>query len=395
MINIKSSTSEQRLVSLTNIPTPYRIHFYNSLASVLASHEIQLEAFFMAETEAGRRWTFDRSAWAFQYKIAPGLHPVVSQRVFHFNPSYIWDLAVRPPTWLLMSGSWFLPTVVLSLLFSRMRHTKALFWSESNLTYIEHTSGLANHVRSWIMNGFDGFVVPGQWAEEYVLAYSSTAQHKPILNLPNVVDERIFRDGVAGLMSGVGELLVRYGLSTTPKPILLTAARLDPIKGIKELISVLCQTSLHQRLTLLVAGEGRLRVELETIVAEAGAQDTIRLLGHQNEKQMMELLAMADGFILPSLGDPYPLAVIEAAFARLPLVLSNRIGCYPEVLIPGRNGDLFDPHDPMSIAQCIERFLEADQSGWAAMGANSLQIAEARFATKPVLTRFVDQLLAL
>lgn len=395
MSNANSSTSGQRLVSLTNIPTPYRIHFYDSLASLLAAHGIHLEVFFMAETEPGRHWTFNREEWQFKSRFAAGFHPAVAQRIFHFNPAHIWDLAARPPTWLLMSGSWFLPTVALSLLLSKVRPTKALFWSESNLSYIEHTTGPANHARSWVMDRFDGFVVPGQWAEEYVLTYAPTAQRKPVLWLPNVVDERLFKDGVAEQRSGASDLVARRHLSAAPRPILLTVARLDAIKGVKELVAALCQTALHQRLTLLVAGEGSLRAELETVVADAGAQETIRFLGHQSEQQVIELLALADGFILPSLGDPYPLAVIEAAFAGLPLLLSDRIGCHPEALVPGRNGDLFDPLDAGGMAACVERFIEAGQSGWAAMGSASLQIAEERFATMPVLTRFVDQLLAL
>lgn len=385
----------RRLVSLTNIPTPYRVHCYNAIASLLAANDAELEVFFMAETEPGRHWTFNREDWEFEYRFAPGLHPALSQRVFHFNPGFVADLTLRPPTWLLMSGSWFLPTVALSLVLSKIRPTKTLFWSESNLAYVERTAGLTGRTRSWVMDRFDGFVVPGQWAEEYVRAYAPTARHKPLIWLPNVVDERIFRDGVTAQRHDIDTLRARWDLSAAPRPILLTIARLDPIKGVKELIAALCQSSLHLHLTLLVAGEGSLRAELAAMVEAAGAQNTIRLLGHQGEQQIVELLALADGFILPSLGDPYPLAVIEAAFARLPLLLSDRIGCHPEALVPGRNGALFDPYNASSLASCIEHFLQAGQSGWGAMGAASLQVAEERFATIPVLARFVSQLLAL
>lgn len=349
----------------------------------------------MALTEPGRHWTFDRNEWRFQYRFAGGLHPVLSQRIFHLNPAYVLDFAARPPDWLLMSGSWFLPTVAMSVLVSKFRPTITYFWSESNLAYVEHTSDLADNARRLIMDKFDGYVVPGQWAEEYVQAFAPSATNKPILRLPNVVDEGKFTGNVAKRRLAQTELQTKWNLASSPRPILLTVARLEPIKGIRELVLALVRTSLHRRLTLLVAGEGSLRAELEATVAQAGANNTIRFLGHLGEVEVVDLLAAADGFILPSLGDPYPLAAIEAAFASLPLLLSNRIGCHPEALVPGENGCLFDPHDIQDIKSCLDWFLNAGLPGWKAMGNASLQIAEKRFSTQRVLTNFVDQLLKL
>ena len=114
-----------------------------------------------------------------------------------------------------------------------------------------------------------------------------------------------------------------------------------------------------------------------------------------SEAEILDLLSLADGFILPSLGDPYPLAVIEAAFAGLPLLLSDRVGCHPDALLPGENGLLFDPHDLDSIQRCLGEFIALGPQVWAAMGAQSLKVAEDRFGTERVVTRFVDDLLQL
>lgn len=107
------------------------------------------------------------------------------------------------------------------------------------------------------------------------------------------------------------------------------------------------------------------------------------------------MLAIVDAFILPSLGEPWGVAVIEAAFARLPLLLSNRVGCHPEALIPDKNGWLFDPQDAQDMARVIDRFLGAGAQRWADMGTASLQLAEESFATDVVVTRFLDQLVAV
>ena len=382
------------LAILTNIPTPYRIHFNNSLAELLSAHSVSLEVVFMARVELGRTWKFDQRSWRFNYRFLPGWHPLIGGRIFHFNPTYALDLLARPPDWMLVAGSWFLPTVRISTAIARLTKTRTFFWSESNLAYVEHDSPLANRMRGWVMDSFDGYAVPGCWAREYVLHYAPSATQKPQLELPNVVDERLFRDSVLERRKRRQELLVKWHLEERHRPILFTAARLEPIKGIRELLQALVAVPT-QPASLLVAGNGQLGDELQAIVRGSALEDRIRLLGFLDEPEILDLLALADAFVLPSLGDPYPLAVVEAAFAGLPLLLSDRVGCHPEVLLPEENGLLFDPTDMVSIQQCLERFLALGPQTWAEMGARSLAVAEERFSTECVVARFVDELLGL
>jgi glycosyltransferase involved in cell wall biosynthesis len=390
----------QRLVSLTNIPTPYRVHFYNALAPALAAQGVALEVMFMAETEPGRRWTFDERTFAFEHWTGAGWHPMVGGRLLHFNPTLVGDLAAHPPGWLLISGSWFLPTAALATGLAGSRGAKTIFWSESNLAYVEHRSGAADRLRTGVMDRFDAYAVPGQWAEAYVRHFAPSAVRKPFLRLPNVIDDAGFKVAIARHRADA-RLWSKWGLEEARRPILFTACRLAPIKGIAELIRLLIATRLDDRLTLLVAGDGELRPELERTIAAAGCEARIRLLGFRSEAEVQELLALADAFILPSLGDPFPVAVVEAVFAGLPLLLSDRVGCHPEALPGGRgseagqNGFLFDPTDPVSIAGALTAFLAAGADAWRQMGMRSLQIAEETFSTAQVVERFAEAVLAL
>lgn len=387
-------TPRGQLVSLTNMPTPYRIHFYNALAHALHAHDVPLQVLFMSQTEPGRHWQLTGEDWPFAHSFLPGIHPMAFGRQFHLNPTALVKLMQSPPAWLLLSGSWYLPTVVLSSWLTRLTKTTTLFWSESNLAYMEHLSAPIEKVRGWVIDSFDGYAVPGAWARDYILHYAPSAAEKPVLNLPNVVDERLFRDGVVKRRAHRQELLAKWHLEERHRPILFAAARLEPVKGIKDLLLALV-SMLARPVTLLIAGEGALRAELETLIGDAGLENRFRLLGFLDEPQILDLLSLADGFILPSLGDPYPLAVIEAAFAGLPLLLSDRVGCHPEALLPGENGLLFDPHDLDSIRQCLGKFVDLGPQVWAEMGMRSLELAEARFGTERVVTRFVGELLQL
>lgn len=384
----------QRLVSLSNIPTPYRVHFLRSLSCLLESKGISFYAMFMARSELGRQWTFDGADWPFNHRFVPGVHPILCGRLFHINPGGLAELLTRPPTWLLLSGSWYFPTVILASWIARLTGTKALFWSESNLAYVEHRSRLADWLRGLVLDSFDGFIIPGSWAYEYVVHFSPSAAKKPTLRLPNVVDESLYRDEVKQRRQHRPELLARWHLEDTHRPILFTAARLEPVKGIRELLQAVLRCP-QIPFTLLIAGDGTLRNELKATIQEAGVDNRVRLLGFLSETGILDLLALSDAFILPSVGDPYPLAVIEAAFAGLPLLLSDRVGCHPEALMPGGNGLLFNPYDLESIRQCLEIFLGLGPEGWAEMGDGSLALAEERFSTERVVSAFLEELLTI
>jgi len=380
------------LVSLTNIPTPYRAHLYNALSQEMQSRGLGLHVLYMAKSEPGRFWTFDPQQHRYRYTFLKDWTLKLGRYELPFNPDIFSTLRSEPPRWLLVSGSWYFPTAQAAPLAIDRRQTFTLFWNESNLAYVERKTGPVNAWRRRALDGYDGYVVPGAWAREYVMAYASSAGRKPFLQLPNVVNETLFRDRTAELRKERAALRQKWGCDSAGKTVLLTVARLEPIKGIRELVQSLLGFEKLDQFILLIAGTGSLQDELQAQVQQAGRQENIRFLGYQAEAQILELLALADGFLLPSLGDPYPLVVIEACFAGLPLLLSNRVGCHPEALYPARNGLLFDPCQPESIREALRNFLSAGPDGWQAMGEHSLANAEVVFSTQLALPRFVNEL---
>ncbi|MEJ5223384.1 MAG: glycosyltransferase family 4 protein [Anaerolineales bacterium] len=382
------------LVSLTNIPTPYRTHLYNALAAAMRERDLDLHVVYMAETEPGRYWTFDKDASHYRYTFLPGWHILLRGYEFHINPTFLPLMWKNPPRWLLVSGSWFFPTVQ-AVPLAVGKATTTLFWNESNLAYMEQRSRLIDTMRRRTLDYYDGFVVPGAWARDYVHQFAPSSRNKPFLKLPNIVDETRFRDRVAELRKERPALRRKWGCDAPSKTVLLTTARIEPIKGVRELVNALLDFKKTRDLILLIAGTGALLDELKARVQAAGLEEHIRFLGYQGEENILELLALSDAFLLPSLGDPYPLVVIEAEFAGLPVLLSDRVGCHVEALAPGQNGFLFDPYKPESITSAITDFLACSQSQREQMGAQSLATAEAVFSTRQVVPHFIEELLKL
>lgn len=388
-------TQRPTLVSLTNIPTPYRTHLYNALSQAMRAAGLDLHVLYMAHTEPGRQWTFDPAQNAYRYTFMPSWTIKFRRREFYFNPGFIRAMRQQPPRWLLVSGSWYFPTVQLVPLVAKKGQTFSLFWNESNLAYMEQRARPIDFLRRRTLDFYDGFVAPGAWARDYVHQFAPSARAKPFLKLPNIINETRFRDQVAALRRDQAALRRKWGCQADGKTVLLTIARLEPIKGVRELVEALHGFKGLSDLTLLIAGTGALQDELTARIQSAGLGEHIRFVGYQGEENILELLALSDAFLLPSLGDPYPLVVIEAAFAGLPLLLSNRVGCHPEALVAGENGFLFDPYNSESITGGLGQFLACSPGRRAQMGAASLSIAETHFSTRQVVPHFIEELLKL
>src|SRR5215470_4681832 len=107
---VKSSAAAPVFVCLTNIPTPYRVHFFSRLSEALETRGWKFEAWFMARSERGRHWRGDEPGLRFQNVFLRGVSFKVPGTVLHSNPGVAYRLAKSRPRVLMMAGSWAQPT---------------------------------------------------------------------------------------------------------------------------------------------------------------------------------------------------------------------------------------------------------------------------------------------
>src|SRR4051794_22997696 len=88
----------RRLVCVTNIPTPYRVHLFNALSEELARRSIDFSVEFLAARSASRSWSVDLSRARFDYAVAGGWHARFRGYAFDINLSVIRSQVRQPPT---------------------------------------------------------------------------------------------------------------------------------------------------------------------------------------------------------------------------------------------------------------------------------------------------------
>jgi glycosyltransferase involved in cell wall biosynthesis len=142
---------------------------------------------------------------------------------------------------------------------------------------------------------------------------------------------------------------------TEGHPIILTVARLDKQKGHCYLLQA--ATRIPDALFVFV-GDGPERPGLEILARELGLNDRVIFLGHQRD--VIDLLASCDAFVLPSLYEGFPLSILEAMAAGKP-VIASAIAGNDEVITDGQTGLLVPPADPIALAHAIATLL-SDQA---------------------------------
>jgi glycosyltransferase involved in cell wall biosynthesis len=135
--------------------------------------------------------------------------------------------------------------------------------------------------------------------------------------------------------------------------VIISVTRLRPPKDTLTLVRALKIVAPHLHHALIV-GDGPDRSSISAAIADAGLTDRVELLGERND--VRSLLANSDIFVLATLSEGMPLALLEAMAEGLPAVASN-VGGMPEIVQDGENGFLVPAGDAAALARALHRLM--------------------------------------
>ncbi len=168
--------------------------------------------------------------------------------------------------------------------------------------------------------------------------------------------------------------------------LMTVVAILKTQKGHAVLLEALAKIAAgYPHLHVLIAGDGELRADLEERTRELRLESQVHFLG--TRKDIPDLLAASDSFVLPSLWEGMPMALIEAMASGLPVVATDVSGTR-EVMIPGETGLMVPPNDPDQLARAIEEIL-ANPARARAMGAAGRRRVEASFSAQSQVNEYL------
>jgi glycosyltransferase involved in cell wall biosynthesis len=174
-------------------------------------------------------------------------------------------------------------------------------------------------------------------------------------------DLRVRRSRIATILNGVrpvppgpATLGAELGLGGGDR-LLVSVGNLYPVKGHQHLIDAMALlASRHPTLHLAISGRGDLAAALSARARDHGLGRRVHLLGLRSD--VPAVLEAADIFVLPSLSEGLPLALLEAMFAGRPIVATN-VGDVSVALAQGDAGVLVEPGNAAALAGAIDTLL--------------------------------------
>jgi glycosyltransferase involved in cell wall biosynthesis len=174
----------------------------------------------------------------------------------------------------------------------------------------------------------------------------------------------------------------RTELDIGDEPLLLSVARLDPLKGHRTLLEAFSHiTKVRPLAVLVLVGEGAERATLEAQASTLGLTARVRFTGGLAD--VRPALASADVFVLSSDAEGMPGAVLEAMAMGLPVVATD-VGGTSEALDGGSAGVLVPPRDPQALAAAVAALLDAPERR-RALGARGRALVAERYSVEHVV----------
>lgn len=193
---------------------------------------------------------------------------------------------------------------------------------------------LGKGVVSWALKNASGVICVSRDLENIAraLGAKSTTVIPPPLDLPDF-EEKEFR---------------------RMDKVIISIAILTPVKGISYLIRAMRR--IHDA-ELVIIGNGPERKKLESLSLNLKLNDRVSFLGWVNHgSRFWNCLQKSTVFVLPSISEGLPRALIEAMACGLP-VIATKVGGIPEVIKDGVNGFLVPPQNEEALAEAIEKVL--------------------------------------
>lgn len=339
-------TTNRKVVIIHNIIAPYKVALFNELSKLIPN----MEVIFIAEREKRRDWNIDYTKINFRHTV-----------LFKGSIENINSFTIAKETWRALNK--IRPEISIICDYSNIFGWSALFWAKKNRNNLifwlsstfddkKHTF-LKNQLKRYFLKHFSIGLAPGSRTKEYYK--SMGVANSKILETGYGVDNDYFikqyEKSIIERTSSLKELEI------SSKNNFIFIGRFAPEKNIINLLySFLEVSKINSAWGLILLGDGPLKNEINTFISDNNLQNKILLPGFIQQEGIVQYLTASDVFVLPSLSEPWGLVVNEAMLCRLPVIVSTKCGCQPELVKEGVNGFSFDPNNQLKLTNLMQGF---------------------------------------
>jgi 1,2-diacylglycerol 3-alpha-glucosyltransferase len=345
---------------LTNIIAPYKTLLFNELTK-LCKNTIIL---YVTRTSDERQWDIKEDRLRFPYEI---IFPCSLNKV---NPlmcfTKTWGkLNALKPDILIVDGYSY-SACWAGLLWAKLNCKKLILWSSSNLD--DHKRIFVKEfIKSIFVKKCDAANSYGTKSKQYLLTLGAGRENR-ILPVGNCTDNDFYFNQTAKFKTVKTTLCRQMGV---PTQNFLYIGRFSPEKNVLHIVKSY-EKLQADKWGLILVGSGPQTQEIKAYIENRSIKN-IFMPGFQQKEQLPKYLAVSNIFILASISETWGLSVNEAMAAGLPVLVSHKCGCYPDIVKDGVNGFIFDPYDEFALSNLMNNIIQG-KFELEDMGEKSLEI---------------------
>jgi glycosyltransferase involved in cell wall biosynthesis len=260
------------------------------------------------------------------------------------------------------------------MLAAKLLGIPVLLRAESRLSATE-SGGLKSAAKKIFFEVLKGFVDAvlsiGTLNAAYWRHY--LGDHFPQFLVPYAVDNRYFQSRSIEAIHERKELQQELNLDAS-RPVILFASKLQERKRCSDLLEAYLNLTAGNETRcspyLVIVGDGEERAALEKRAAQSGS-GSVRFCGFRNQSELPRFFDIATVFVLPSRDEPWGLVVNEVMNAGRAVIVSDDVGCQPDLVEDGVEGCVFAAGDVAALTDALRMVLATPETA-VAMGRRGL-----------------------
>ncbi len=321
----------EKLVVITNMPSPYQVDFFNALGK-----KVNLTVIYVKKTEPERKWHYEVN--------------IEHDHIFlRGNTLNIWNNIAKKDTLFIVSG-YNLPAFIRAMFYLTIKKIPWIFWGEKirlNKLYVKNITvlKLLKHARAILGIG-----------EVAARLYYETTKVPTFVFPYHINTERFYRrhrpDGSKINFLYSGQLIKRKGV-------------LDIQDAFEKVYN-----DYGEKVHLHIVGDGPLYDIIKRKTSSYATQ--VHLYGFVRYEELPKIYQRGDIFLFPSLYDGWGVALAEGMAAGMVPIATFTTGAATDLILHGYNGFIIPPSQPSLLAHYMEKLVENPERIYK-MGANAAQ----------------------
>jgi len=197
---------------------------------------------------------------------------------------------------------------------------------------------------------FDACLAVGTRSRDYYLHYGARPQR--VFHVPHAIQDDLFERAAEEAQPRRLILRQQWGLHDQQTVFAFAGKFIEKKRPMDFLRAIEATTKQQSAIAALMVGDGPLRAACEQFVSQRKLP--VRFAGFLNQSRMVDAYVAADCLVLPSDGrETWGLVVNEAMSCARPAIVSDAVGCGPDLVREGRTGAIFPLGDVKTLSKIL------------------------------------------